>query len=110
MKYVTIKGIDFELKKDRLNMKEVATDKFGADFNEIYHRYGKPSWRKVFIWNSWVSWFNMNAQGCNDYLSILSTTCQFFSIVGLITIVENGKRKKYRLYITHRHYRAWEVI
>ena len=110
MKYVTIKGINFELQKEKLTMKDVSMDRFGVDENEIYQRYGKPSWRKVGIWNSWVSWFNMNAQGPNDYLTIRSATCHFFSISGLITVVENCERKKYRLHITYAHNIAWEIV
>ena len=110
VEWVKIKGVDFELMGTIKKSDVYFPSTHGANVNDIYERYKKPSYRKVGIWGSWVNWFNMNSQGPNDYLTIKSVTCNFFTIHGYITIVEGKERKHYELNITRYHYRVWEVL
>lgn len=110
VEWIKIKGTDFELMGTIKKSDVYFPSTHGASVNDIYGSYKKPSYIKVGIWCGWVNWFNMNAQGPNDYLMITSASCHCFTIHGYITIVEGKERKHYELHITKCHYRAWEVI
>ena len=42
----------------------------GADPDEIYEVYGRPSSAKVKAWKAWVEWFNKTSSSGDDWMQI----------------------------------------
>lgn len=61
----------------------------------IYDSYKRPSKNKINIWKSWLNWFNELKENEDDFISICSHNCAYFSIHGRV----NG----YKFYITPAH-------
>ena len=76
--------------------------RYGANSNEIFSVYGRPSSAKVSIWHDWCKW----ADEVNANLDIASHTAHFFTINGNVEV--DGE--VYQLYITAMHNRAWKVV
>lgn len=97
--YIELGGKSFELCGTTNTTGRVI---YGNDLNDIYNHYGRPSSTKVSIWNEWVHWADKN----NAQIEIASHNCFRFTITGWIEC--NGKR--YQLWITDCHDRAYEVV
>ena len=103
-KTLEINGVTFELFNSDSHEAKSFTN--GAAYDAIYEAYGRPSVRKVGIWNSWCEWCNtLNHNGIPCTLEIGSHSCHQFSI--------NGKVKfggqVYSLWITRDHNRAYLI-
>ena len=57
----------------------------GADYNEIYEVYGKPSQAKVEVWHEWVKWFNKTSSDFDDWIQITGHNTFNFTICGVVT-------------------------
>lgn len=103
---ITINGVVFELFRTG---KERSEGPFhsGAQPDAIYGVYGRPSVRKVNIWNWWCNWCHeCMSQGmeCKLWISSYNTSC--FSIMGRVRI--DGD--EYALWITRDHNRAYQRV
>lgn len=57
----------------------------GADPDEIYEVYGRPSSYKVKAWKAWVEWFNKTSSRGDDWMQITGHNTFNFTICGVIT-------------------------
>lgn len=96
-KQMNIYGVDFEIGKAINHEPDVST----RDLDDCY---GRPSDIKRNIWNWWLSWF-VNKCGSVNF-GVCSASSSFFSIEGKIEF----EGKKYYLYITKAHNRAYEIV
>ena len=103
-KTININGEVFELLKSDVNVCNYFVS--GADYNEIYEAYVRPSISKVSIWAEWCKWcFDNIHKGNPCTISICSKNCSLFSISGMVAVDGHV----YRLYITKSHNRAYIV-
>lgn len=102
-KYVTINGATFELYDD--GRIDDTSCLYGANYDEIYNAYGKPSIYKVNSWHSWCDWaYECNKSGIDAGLKISSHCCHMYSIYGEVRDLDGTK---YELWITRDHNRAF---
>ena len=104
-KFVAINGVIFELYDDgRLDNTSCL---YGANYDEIYYAYGRPSSTKVESWESWCDWaYECNQKGIYAGLRIGSHCFSMYSIYGEVR-TEDGT--KYELWITRDHNRAFRT-
>lgn len=99
MKTIEINMENFELGKP-MTMMEVPN----ITRRDVDDVYANPSQRKRAIYNEWFYWFHAN----DGYCGVMSYNCNFFTINGIVTDKESGKR--YYCYITYAHNRAYEIV
>lgn len=99
MKTITINGKTFELGKEM-----TALDVPSISRRDVDDVYSRPSNRKRVIFMNWFNWFMAN----DGYCGVMSYNCNFFTINGIVTDNESGKR--YYCYITYAHDRAYEIV
>ena len=58
---------------------------YGADLDEIYEVYGRPSPAKTNAWKEWVEWFNKTSSSGQDWMQITSHNTFNFTICGVVT-------------------------
>lgn len=76
-----------------------------VEMTEIYDVYVKPSKAKVNIWLYWCGWaMDIISNGGKVNMMISGHQSQTFSIVAKVAL-RNGR--KYKVYITRDHDRAW---
>lgn len=98
MKKVSINGINFELRKDSVNVPGSIT------YDTIFDAYKNPSSTKISIWNEWSYWF---AKDDGAIWCVKSHNCFNFSIAGYVS--DAGTKDRYYVYITPTHNYAWKV-
>lgn len=99
MNIITINNERFELGKSM-----TAMDVPNINRRDIDDCYARPSMTKLSIFNEWSNWFINN----DGYCGVMSYNSNFFTINGIVTDKESGKR--YYCYITHAHNRAYEIV
>lgn len=104
-KNVVINGVSFELYDDgRIDDTSCI---YGANYDEIYSVYERPSYIKVNSWKSWCDWvYECNQNGIDAGMNISSHNHMMYSIYGEVRM-EDGT--KYELWITRDHNRAFKT-
>ena len=104
-KNVVINGVIFELYAD--GRIDDTSCLYGANYDEIYNAYDKPSYIKVNSWKSWCDWaYECNQNGIDAGLKISSHCCHMYSIYGEVRDTDGTK---YELWITRDHNRAFRT-
>lgn len=104
-KNVVINSVAFELYDDgRL---DTCTIYSGAEYNDIFNAYRKPSIYKVNSWYAWCDWvYECMKLGMEATLEISSHSSSMYSIRGAVRDTDGTK---YELMITKGHNRAFRT-
>ena len=77
-------------------------------YDNIYEAYGRPSTRKVAIWEAWKNWFYEVLRDNNDgEIYITSRNTNFFTVGGYI---ETPINETWAFYITATRQEIWRVL
>lgn len=57
----------------------------GADPDEIYEVYKRPSPAKVQVWTEYINWFNKTSSNPKDWMQITAHNAFNFTICGIVT-------------------------
>lgn len=110
MTYTEINGESFESCKggtDMIRWDNGFYDRYGADPSEISHVYGRPSARKVAIWERWCRWCQeINRSGGEAHIEIASHNSNFFTIRGWV--LDETACEINDIYITAAHNRVYD--
>ena len=90
-------GVDFELDtKNTIGYQPIGQE-------TVEDVYGRPSQRKIAIFEDWKRWFEL----CNGWCGVASHNCNFFTIEGYVR--DFNTREMWYCRITPRHNYAVKV-